>query len=168
MLDARDYALPSRVVMFNHIIYVSDSPLVSFGTSDKIGTIQRRLAWPLRKDDTHKSRNGSKLFFFILGKAGGRRGCRAAPAAAQEQQVWLPWALLQGYLLVWRATAPVGACLYGPSHPTLLTGASGSQQALYIKALWAVCRSNLSREPGLGGHMPAALGAGCSLPVPPG
>jgi hypothetical protein len=23
---------------------------------DKIGTIQRRLAWPLRKDDTHKSR----------------------------------------------------------------------------------------------------------------
>ena len=26
------------------------------GSSDKIGTIQRRLAWPLRKDDTHKSR----------------------------------------------------------------------------------------------------------------
>ena len=25
-------------------------------TSIKIGTIQRRLAWPLRKDDTHKSR----------------------------------------------------------------------------------------------------------------
>jgi hypothetical protein len=25
-------------------------------SSDKIGTIQRRLAWPLRKDDTHKSR----------------------------------------------------------------------------------------------------------------
>ena len=24
-------------------------------TSDKIGTVQRRLAWPLRKDDTHKS-----------------------------------------------------------------------------------------------------------------
>ena len=24
-------------------------------SSDKIGTIQRRLAWPLRKDDTHKS-----------------------------------------------------------------------------------------------------------------
>ncbi|CAL9776044.1 unnamed protein product [Musa acuminata subsp. burmannicoides] len=31
--------------------------LVSSETSDKIGTIQRRLAWPLRKDDTHKSRN---------------------------------------------------------------------------------------------------------------
>ena len=26
------------------------------GTSVKIGAIQRRLAWPLRKDDTHKSR----------------------------------------------------------------------------------------------------------------
>ena len=24
------------------------------GSSVKIGTIQRRLAWPLRKDDTHK------------------------------------------------------------------------------------------------------------------
>ena len=27
------------------------------GSSDKIGTIQRRLAWPLRKDDTLKSRS---------------------------------------------------------------------------------------------------------------
>ena len=27
------------------------------GSSVKIGTIQRRLAWPLRKDDTHKSRS---------------------------------------------------------------------------------------------------------------
>ena len=26
------------------------------GSSVKIGTIQRRLAWPLHKDDTHKSR----------------------------------------------------------------------------------------------------------------
>ncbi|KAK7245187.1 hypothetical protein RIF29_40022 [Crotalaria pallida] len=35
---------------------------VPSGTSDKIGTIQRRLAWPLRKDDTHKSRNGPNFF----------------------------------------------------------------------------------------------------------
>ena len=33
------------------------------GSSVKIGTIQRRLAWPLRKDDTHKSR--SVLIFLI-------------------------------------------------------------------------------------------------------
>ncbi|KAG0571007.1 hypothetical protein M758_6G195900 [Ceratodon purpureus] len=37
---------------------------VSSETSDKIGTIQRRLAWPLRKDDTHKSRNGPNFFLF--------------------------------------------------------------------------------------------------------
>ena len=30
-------------------------------SSDKIGTIQRRLAWPLRKDDTHKSRKYETL-----------------------------------------------------------------------------------------------------------
>ena len=39
---------------------------VPSGTSDKIGTIQRRLAWPLRKDDTHKSRNGPNFFLPIL------------------------------------------------------------------------------------------------------
>lgn len=36
----------------------------SFGsTYTKIGTIQRRLAWPLRKDDTHKSRT---YHFFVV------------------------------------------------------------------------------------------------------
>nr|PNR31501.1 hypothetical protein PHYPA_025622 [Physcomitrium patens] len=36
---------------------------VSSETSDKIGTIQRRLVWPLRKDDTHNSSNGPNFFF---------------------------------------------------------------------------------------------------------
>ncbi|OEL18730.1 hypothetical protein BAE44_0020247, partial [Dichanthelium oligosanthes] len=40
---------------------------VSSETSDKIGTIQRRLAWPLRKDDTHKSRNGPNFFEILRG-----------------------------------------------------------------------------------------------------
>ena len=31
------------------------------GSSVKIGTIRRRLAWPLRKDDTHKSRSVDNL-----------------------------------------------------------------------------------------------------------
>ena len=35
------------------LVFVVDSLR---GSSDKIGTIQRRLVWPLRKDDTHKSR----------------------------------------------------------------------------------------------------------------
>ncbi|RID78949.1 hypothetical protein BRARA_A01728 [Brassica rapa] len=42
--------------------------IVPSGTSDKIGTIQRRLAWPLRKDDTHKSRNGPNFFFLKIFK----------------------------------------------------------------------------------------------------
>nr|KJB65083.1 hypothetical protein B456_010G079800 [Gossypium raimondii] len=44
-----------------------DQPALVFpsGTSDKIGTIQRRLAWPLRKDDTHKSRNCPNIFDFF-------------------------------------------------------------------------------------------------------
>ena len=33
------------------------------GSSVKIGTIQRRLAWPLRKDDTHKSRSVNNYLF---------------------------------------------------------------------------------------------------------
>ncbi|ESW33687.1 hypothetical protein PHAVU_001G090500 [Phaseolus vulgaris] len=40
--------------------------IVPLGTSDKIGTIQRRLAWLLRKDDTHKSRNCPNFFFSLL------------------------------------------------------------------------------------------------------
>ena len=35
------------------------------GSSVKIGTIQRRLAWPLRKDDTHKSRSVNNLYIYI-------------------------------------------------------------------------------------------------------
>ena len=31
------------------------------GSFVKIGTIQRRLAWPLRKDDTHKSRSANSF-----------------------------------------------------------------------------------------------------------
>ena len=36
------------------------------GSSVKIGTIQRRLAWPLRKDDTHKSRSVNNFFASLL------------------------------------------------------------------------------------------------------
>ena len=35
-------------------------------SSVKIGTIQRRLAWPLRKDDTHKSRSVHNFFLKFL------------------------------------------------------------------------------------------------------
>uniref|UniRef100_A0A7N0TND4 Uncharacterized protein n=1 Tax=Kalanchoe fedtschenkoi TaxID=63787 RepID=A0A7N0TND4_KALFE len=47
---------------------ISRWEVVPSGTSDKIGTIQRRLAWPLRKDDTHKSRNGPNFFPIFLSR----------------------------------------------------------------------------------------------------
>ena len=47
------------------------------GSSVKIGTIQRRLAWPLRKDDTHKSRSVNNFFAFAA-------GCRESSRGAME------------------------------------------------------------------------------------
>ena len=44
------------------------------GSSVKIGTIQRRLAWPLRKDDTHKSRSVNN-FFVAIDRHGGVCSC---------------------------------------------------------------------------------------------
>ena len=46
----------------------------------KIGTIQRRLAWPLRKDDTHKSRKDRYFFFAFLPSPDTPRAART-PAA---------------------------------------------------------------------------------------
>jgi hypothetical protein len=49
--------------------YLSLPSRVTPVSYDKIGTIQRRLAWPLRKDDTHKSRTYHFFlnYFFLLG-----------------------------------------------------------------------------------------------------
>ena len=47
------------------------------GSSVKIGTIQRRLAWPLRKDDTHKSRSVTSFFLHIHRSAGSGKVCFA-------------------------------------------------------------------------------------------
>ena len=42
--------------------HCSKDPLDSLrGSSVKIGTIQRKLAWPLRKDDTHTSRSVNNI-----------------------------------------------------------------------------------------------------------
>jgi hypothetical protein len=54
------------------------------GSSVKIGTIQRRLAWPLRKDDTHKSRsvNHFLLMYDLLeGSVGSALSSREASVA---------------------------------------------------------------------------------------
>ena len=58
------------------ILYNLDDELDSLrGSSVNIGTIQRRLAWPLRKDDTHKSRSVNDNLDDELGRAllGGLR-----------------------------------------------------------------------------------------------
>ena len=46
-------------------IVVSPSA-VCLRTKFKIGTIQRRLAWPLRKDDTHTSRRTPIIFLLLF------------------------------------------------------------------------------------------------------
>ena len=55
--------------------FLHDSPLQGVhttsldslrGSSVKIGTIQRRLAWPLRKDDTHKSRSVNSFLHILM------------------------------------------------------------------------------------------------------
>lgn len=56
-----------------------------FGRSSaKIGTIQRRLAWPLRKDDTHKSR---MYHFFVSGNL----NWSAFFTSCLQDTLWIPW-----------------------------------------------------------------------------
>ena len=60
---------PKPFLFYSHRCQGRRAALDSFrGTSAKIGTIQRRLAWPLRKDDTLTSRSVSQFFwtFFLI------------------------------------------------------------------------------------------------------
>ena len=59
------------------------------GSSVKIGTIQRRLAWPLRKDDTHKSRSVNNFFAKMSFESGVFCSTRAAHC------------FLKGLILAW-------------------------------------------------------------------
>ena len=57
------------------------------GSSVKIGTIQRRLAWPLRKDDAHKSRSVNKQTKIQKKQKDLGPGPAEVPAAAQGDPV---------------------------------------------------------------------------------
>ena len=46
--------------MRNHVRRIMEG--FPSGSSVQVGTTQRRLAWPLRKDDTHKSRSVNNLY----------------------------------------------------------------------------------------------------------
>ena len=54
--SSRRHKFEPRPVHAVLIMPVGRRPEPRKRSSAKIGTIQRRLAWPLRKDDTHKSR----------------------------------------------------------------------------------------------------------------
>jgi len=57
--------MPDSAKVTNRYGKLNVDPLRRF-PSVKIGTIQRRLAWPLRKDDTHKSRSVTNFFSFAI------------------------------------------------------------------------------------------------------
>ena len=52
------YSNATRYVLMTILILISDALR---GSSVRIGAIQGRFAWPLRKDDTHKSRSVDKI-----------------------------------------------------------------------------------------------------------
>ena len=65
------------------------------GSSIKLGTMQRRLAWPLRKDDTHTSRSVSNCRCYAqsrleLGWPAGAIGWagRRASRSRRERQIY--------------------------------------------------------------------------------
>ena len=70
------------------------------GSSVKIGTIQRRLAWPLRKDDTHKSRSVNN--FFYISVCGGYTDVLAAKQMCKTIETQEQLATTQ----VWRLSKP--------------------------------------------------------------
>ena len=69
------------------ILHICADPLRR--SSDKIGTIQRRLAWPLRKDDTHKSRSVTNFLQFFLWKVtrGHKRSQRVTSGHKSSEKV---------------------------------------------------------------------------------
>ena len=61
------------------------------GSSVKIGTIQRRLAWPLRKDDTHKSRSVPIFCYRIFSLPVGPLGAHLTrPFPLGNAANWVP------------------------------------------------------------------------------
>jgi hypothetical protein len=72
------------------------------GSSVQIGTIQRRLAWPLRKDDTHKSRSVN-IFFANIASGRGERPQNAA-SEGTSHNLRIPTTLALSEILAARGT----------------------------------------------------------------
>ena len=70
----KDAVLKEMTKFRNKNNFDSCGKCTCFGsTYNKIGTIQRRLAWPLRKDDTHKSRSVNNFFLICCVKPSLKR-----------------------------------------------------------------------------------------------
>ena len=110
------------------------------GSSVKLGTMQRRLAWPLRKDDTHKSRSVNNFFFpakrlrrrGAVAKRNPLCGVAGAPRAS------------------WRSGWPVRGCL------PLESQSSGPAR---LKCKNCAANRNKSSEPAPKAHHPYATTA---------
>ena len=96
------------------------------GSSVKIGTMQRRLAWPLRKDDTHKSRSVNKT---RKRRVGSPRRLAHFRHGAVRSLVWgvlglgpppasrVPWSRFRGVGLCFRAFRSAAAQCVAMSPP---------------------------------------------------
>ena len=70
------------IIIIMYIIHIRTGLGSLRGSSVKFGTMQRRFAWPLRKDDTHKSRTVSNFGYppiistaWVEGEAFGPASC---------------------------------------------------------------------------------------------
>ena len=64
-----------------------DQPVALRGSSVKLGTMQRRLAWPLRKDDMRKSRSVNNALRKRCPRLASRPSpCRPGPSAPRRRR----------------------------------------------------------------------------------
>ena len=103
----------------------------------KLGTIQRRLAWPLRKDDTHNSR-GTHHNFLLRTSVDARDRSTAAHHASHRQLTDLP----------------------GPCHPSM-SGSALSPHSGIACMCAHTCASLHTVFPTRPGEVP---NGGCSVP----
>ena len=98
-------------------VWVGVRPVSSERSSAKIGTIQRRLAWPLRKDDTHKSR----MYHFFCPTTPPSCGLhwifQNVPSVSAVSRHLGGWFLITLILWLGRKKSPLTRCFSGLFSP---------------------------------------------------
>ena len=100
------------------------------GSSVKIGTVQRRLAWPPRKDDAHKSRSVNISFVFpwlrlLTCLSGPAAGTRRRPIALSVAMFRVSWAWADVPKRASGRSLP-GDALIGAAHKRMMMRRRGS------------------------------------------